>query len=269
MTDKQLYELIDNDGFDPEAGEDLPEEYELNEKLMKGNKEAKKLVIDTYNNIDFLYGKFITNYTRIFCWPAVMIYISICVFAGIGIWVSIMWNKFFFPPFIMVAVLIASLVAVMRRQILKLYFFKAKENKTVTVYKSKYYLVINCDRQLYRFFNNKWKKLNRWNHNLGTRLLFSKMVGKLSIEKKKDRMTIYGYKGCSNMKFKKGVLTSIFHIKVILTGPFRNQKCGSPQLIKDIEINTNRYVEIPKSFIDFCKEQGIDPPEECEYLHYA
>ncbi len=35
------------------------------------------------------------------------------------------------------------------------------------------------------------------------------------------------------------------------------------------EINTNRYVEIPKSFIDFCKEQGIEPPEECEHLHYV
>ena len=39
--------------------------------------------------------------------------------------------------------------------------------------------------------------------------------------------------------------------------------------IKNIEINTNRYAEIPKSFIDFCKEQGIEPLEENEHLHYV
>ena len=41
------------------------------------------------------------------------------------------------------------------------------------------------------------------------------------------------------------------------------------QRFEFLEINTNRYAEIPKSFIDFCKEQGIEPPEECEHLHYV
>lgn len=272
MTDKQLYELIDNECFDPETGEDLPEDYNLNEKLMKGDKSAKKLVIETYNNIDFLFGKYIANYITcrgFFYWGYVLMYLSILVFTGLGIWVSIRWSKFFFPPFIIVAVLIAALVFIMYRKTFYIYFYKTKDNKTVTIYKSKYYLVVNFDRQLYRFFNNKWKKLKMWNPDLGTRLLFSKMVGKLAIKNKKDISIIYGYRDCSRMKLNKGVLTSIYHSPVILTGAFRNELCGRPQIIKDIEINTNRCAEIPKSFIDFCKEQGIEPLEECEYLHYV
>lgn len=267
MTDKELDELMDNEAYDPETGEDLPERYELNEKLIKGNKAAKKLVIETYNDIDFLYGKFITNCTSFFCWAAIMIYISISVFAGIGIWISIRWSEFFFPPFIMVAVLIASLVFVMYRQTLKLYFLKTKENKTITIYKSKYYMVINCDRQSYRFFNKKWKKLKWWNHDLGTRLFFSKMVGNLKIKVKKNKKTIIGYSGFSYMEFKDDTLTRMFHRSVKLTPPLRGPK-GPPKLIKNIEINTDRYAEVPNSFIDFCKEQGIEPPEESAHLHY-
>ena len=273
MTDKQLYSLIHEEvPLAPSPNDDPPEKYELDEKLMKGNETAKKLVIETYDNIDFLFGKYIANYITcrgLFYWGYLLMYFSILLFTGIGIWVSIMWNKFFFPPFIIVAVLIAALVFIMYRKAFDIYFYKTKDNKTVTIYKSKYYMVINNNRQLYRFFNNKWKKLNWWNHNLGTRLLFSKMVGKLSIKKKNDKMIIYGYCDCANMKLKNCVLNSIYLSPMIIAGPFRNQQCGRPMLIKNIEINTNRYAKIPKSFIDFCKEQGIEPPEECEHLHYV
>ena len=71
------------------------------------------------------------------------------------------------------------------------------------------------------------------------------------------------------MEFKNDKLVKIYHMPVIISGPWRNGHTGRPKLIKNIEINTNRYAEIPKSFIDFCKEQGIEPPEECEHLHYV
>ena len=34
------------------------------------------------------------------------------------------------------------------------------------------------------------------------------------------------------------------------------------------EMNTIHCTNVSKSFIDFCNEQGIEPPAECEHLHY-
>ena len=36
-----------------------------------------------------------------------------------------------------------------------------------------------------------------------------------------------------------------------------------------VEINTDRCVEIPKSFLTFCQENGIEPLVENEHLHYV
>ena len=36
-----------------------------------------------------------------------------------------------------------------------------------------------------------------------------------------------------------------------------------------LEINSDRYVEIPKSFITFCQLQGIEQLEENEHLRYV
>lgn len=36
-----------------------------------------------------------------------------------------------------------------------------------------------------------------------------------------------------------------------------------------IEINKDRFVEIPKSIVAFCEKNNIQPPEENEYLHYV
>ncbi len=269
MTDEELDYYVEMDGCDPDTGEELPEQYELNEKILQGNADASKLVKDTYKSVHFLYGKYITNYTRTFYWAYIIMYITIAVFFGLGIWISIMHKKFFFPAFILMLPCVIGLIYFRYRQKLDLYFYKTKGNRTITLYKSKHNIVIYADKQLFRFMNNKWKKIDSWQHNLGARLLFPKMVGNLSIKNQKDKLIVNGYRGCSYMELKNGILSKIYHNPIIISGAFRNHHCGRPKLIKDIEINTDRYVEIPKSFIDFCKEQGIEPPEECEHLHYV
>ena len=271
MTDEELDYYVEMDGCDPDTGEELPEQYELNEKILQGNADASKLVKDTYKSIHFLYGKYITNYTKPFYWSYIIMYITIAVFFGLGIWISIMHKKFFFPAFLLMLPCVIGLLYFRCRQKLDLYFDKVKKNKTIIIYKSKFYQIICFDRQLYRLIKNNWKRLDRWEPNLGSRLLFSKMVGKLKFKKTRDKSKkiVEAYNGCSYMELKNGILSKIYHNPIIISGAFRNHHCGRPKLIKDIEINTDRYVEIPKSFIDFCKEQGIEPLEENEHLHYV
>ncbi|MDE7079659.1 MAG: hypothetical protein K2O95_06055, partial [Clostridia bacterium] len=49
----------------------------------------------------------------------------------------------------------------------------------------------------------------------------------------------------------------------------RQGRSDSSERFEFIEINTNRYVEIPKSFITFCQVEGIEPLVENEHLHYV
>ena len=74
-------------------------------------------------------------------------------------------------------------------------------------------------------------------------------------------------------KYKSASLTLQHNVpKLLIYWPGYNmaiKKQTLPQHFEFLEINTNRYAEIPKSFIDFCKEQGIEPLEENEHLHYV
>ena len=73
MTDEELDYYVEMDGCDPDTGEELPEQYELNENIIQGDVDAKQIVKDTYKNIKSIYGRYIPNYSILYSWHYILI----------------------------------------------------------------------------------------------------------------------------------------------------------------------------------------------------
>ncbi len=223
-------------------------------------------------------------------------YPSIGLYIG-AITVGLAINCFFFYAYI-----------ALNCKIHKIYFYK-HNGKVVTVHYHKYfkYLVICLEKDkfyCYNFKKDSWKESRRkivaletWviRKTFGSYLLFpyifednARKNGKFVTVK--NKIKVYGknknktkiiseYKNSqrhlerrnkwkrTKYMFKDGNLQYI---------EFRNSILnvnGSPgtfiQYMRIYETNVVHCMEIPKSFIDFCKSQGIEPPEECEHLHYV
>ena len=263
MTDEELDYYVEMDGCDPDTGEELPEQYELNEKIIQGNADASKIVKDTYKNIKSFYGQYCSHYSKWYDWYYIVFYIAILGTIAMTIGITIATNKFPYLVFILFAFYIFIIFICKFSFKYDFIFYKTKR-KTVVVYKRK-----NIITSLFKFKFNKWKKEYDGGQILGSRPVFSKVVGKLSMKKKKDKLKIVSGKGDAYLEFKNNQLVSMAYRPIAKYDLNCDTHTSYWQKIFINEINTNRYVEIPKSFIDFCKEQGIEPPEECEHLHYV
>ncbi len=269
MTDEELDYYVEMDGCDPDTGEELPEQYELNENIIQGDVDAKQIVKDTYKNIKSIYGRYIPHYSRLYSWHYILIYIVLLGFIAAAVGVTIATKRF--PYILLVAWAFCIAVIIMLKFSFKydFIFYKTKR-KTVVVYKRKNIIHICLGKDdLFKFKFNKWKKEYDGGQILGSRPVFSKVVGKLSMKKKKDKLKIVSGKGDAYLEFKNNQLVSMAYRPIAKYDLNCDTHSFDWQKIFINEINTNRYVEIPKSFIDFCKEQGIEPPEECEHLHYV
>ncbi len=284
--DKNLYAFQLDDEYDPETDEDLPTKYELTDELIYGEKEAKQIVKDTYKDMKFVYGMHLPNF---FSKWSKFPFLLIELLFPIG---SIVWsiiciiNKLylFLPPVIILIGLSIFAHFYSEQEKREVWWFKWK-GKTITIYKILntigrgniiVYINNKCD-WIYNVKTGQWAKNKKFNC-MDSRLMFKHLNGFLNMEKKQNGdVEIYA---CNDMssndtksKYKSASLTLANGIpKLIIHWPGYNmayRKNEFPQHFEFLEINTNRYAEIPKSFIDFCKEQGIEPPEECEHLHYV
>ncbi len=187
-----------------------------------------------------------------------------------------------------------------------IYFYKYN-GKLVTVHYNKFlkYLMICLETDGYYIYNFKkksWKQEVKkekvseiWNmrRNCGSYLLFPylyednarkngiyvKVQNKIKNYGKNKTKIISSYYGKgyndshhTNYIFVNEKLQYIKHSYSYLGTSHKGgglSKRWTMQYLRIYETNVIHCMEIPKSFIDFCKSQGIDPPEECEHLHYV
>lgn len=257
MNDEELDYYVEMDGYDPDTGDELPEQYELNDKIIKGDLNARKIVKDTYANINSFYGKYIINYSKWYSWYYLILYFVILATLAMSLAIYFTMNIFPYLISIMWALCFAIILILKFSFKYDMYFYKAK-GKALAVYKSRFVIKICLSKdEIYQFRFNKWKKLDYWHSNLGSRPVFSMVVGRLKLKNKKNITVIMSGKDGAYLKFVDNKLVSMGY----------KESTWKKVIIK--EINTNRYVDIPKSFKKFCEANDIDPLSEWKYIEYV
>lgn len=271
--------------------EDYPDKYELNEKLILGDEYAKKTVIDTYKNINTLYGFFNPAATSlgmdIFLY-VVMTLINLAAIAfTIVLFVRQSKNSAFACVITLGFFLLTYLILKMTRsQKMYVNMFK-EEGKNILIYKHEkkdIYIVYLGKNQIYRYEDEEWHKITAREcfdgRSMGGRLLFQHLCGELIVKKhKKGVIEIYcRNRACFEYKIKPIYGNSAnFFIKdgkpwrVDYYPPYYSAgRVRAQQSVRldFLEINTDRVAEIPKSFLKFCEKEGIEPLQENEHLRY-
>lgn len=255
-----------DDEYDDEEGIDLTE---LEDSPTCITQDINEFVKDTYKKINFAYGIYKPKAVNIFHPFLCCLYFSIIVtFAfsfvvlhlnGVYPWGVSLWWLF-------VSCIIWYIVYSKKYE---LYFYKCK-GRTITIYNRNGNITIYFNKkQVFQYKNYQWTKITDWDDSVDNKLLFSRIKGNLKIENKKEKVEIVREDRYGGIEFINDNLAGIWYCPVVKVGMVKNTHSSNYTEIKILEINTNRYAEIPKSFIDFCKEQGIEPPEECEHLHYV
>lgn len=231
--------------------------------------DLKTLVKETYDKIDFAYGIYNPRAVSFFHPILCFLYFSVIfTFAfsfvvlylnGIYPWgVSLWW--------LVVGCFIAYILCGKKYEI---YFYKCK-GKTVTIYCRKGNFVVYFNKkQVFQYKNGQWSKITNWDGATDNKLLFSRIKGDLEIKSKKGKMEIARQDRYGGIEFVDDNLSAIWYCPVVKVGMVKDIHSSNYAEVKVLEINTERYVEIPKSFVDFCKEQGIAPLAENEHLHYV
>ncbi len=285
--DKNLYAFQLDDEYDSEKDEDLPTKYELTEDLIYGSKEAKQIVKDTYKDMKFVYGRYFPAvFSKSAKFALALVQILFFTFGIAWIILCILYKAYFFiiPVFGLYGLAIYAHFYAEKEE-REVWWFKWKK-KTITIYKilntvGKGNVLIYINNQCDYMYNAKkgqWQK-NKKFVCMDSRLMFKHLNGFLHIDKKENNeIEIYAcnpdrMSNKTKSKYKSASLTLQNNVpKLLVYWPdydIAAHQWPVPQHFEFLEINTDRYVEIPKSFIDFCKEQGIEPPEECEHLHYV
>ncbi len=285
--DKNLYAFQLDDEYDPETDEDLPTKYELTEELIYGEKEAKQIVKDIYKDMKFVYGRY---FPAVFSKLAKFEFLFLQVFfflGGIAFIALCVLNKIYFLTIFSLVFFgfVVFLHFYAEKEEREVWWFKWKK-KTITIYKilntiGKGNILVYINNQYNYVYDDKkgqWQKNKKLNC-MDSRLMFKHLNGFLHIDKKEnDEIEIYAcnpdrMSNKTKSKYKSASLTLQNNVpKLLVCWPDYDivaHKWPVPKHFEFLEINTNRYAEIPKSFIDFCKEQGIEPLEENEHLHYV
>lgn len=284
--DKNLYAFQLDDEYDAEKDEDLPTKYELTEDLIYGSKEAKQIVKDIYKDMKFVYGRYNdSNYARQSKIGGYIVETAFLLGSIFVLALAIMWRIYI--------IILPAMWLLIGDVIIYLYFKKKFKmvwwykcgRKTATIYQyddpfRKGDIIIHVNDNYSWRYNNKngeWSKSNRY--FMDARLLFKYLNGYLEMNTLENGQTeIYTCNPTSADSNKRTNVKSASLIiennipKIIEYWPessVMGWRLLKSQRFEFLEINTNRYAEIPKSFIDFCKEQGIEPLEENEHLHYV
>ncbi|MDE7070730.1 MAG: hypothetical protein K2O86_01985 [Clostridia bacterium] len=290
--DKELDYLDLNDELDQE-GNVLPEKTELTEDLICGDKEAKKAVESIYKSLDFAYGIYEPHHLlgalKYLSYSISILFFLTSIFLVVYMLV-IRIDQSQIPMIVAPAILclffglFSMYFFIIRDKSKKVWWYK-DSRKTVAIYKSArkseesdIIIYVNKNYQ-YRYYQKKqeWKK-NK-SQCMDTRLLFKHLNGKLRIENHKNGdVEIYtrnpqrdslsnreANQKSARLVIKDGVPNYVEH----WYSSHERGRSNVSERFEFIEINTDRYVEIPKSFITFCQIHGIEPLEENQYLRYV
>lgn len=247
------------------------------------DKRPQTLIIkEQYDNIHFLYGSY--NPTH-FClgariaifgtlcglFPLIYFLIKELLKDTINWWLCICFGAFAFVWCIGYVIFLNMLYGKSSR----VYYYKDKNN-TITIYK--YYfrkkLAIAYGETCfeYNYKNKSWQ--NSIDKHMGANLMFPFISFPTKLKNTLFSTIIKVYHQFESLKiadfrlsrFKNNKLKSMNRYS-LTSMPVRRSSAFERLKVK--EINTNRNVEVPKSFIDFCKAKGIEPPKENEHLHYV
>lgn len=280
--------LLLDDEFDIKTEEDLPDDNpELTESMIGGEADAKKQVQSLYRSLKFVYGKYDPNYISPFhsfifhfapIWVMIGAYIM-CILVAINYGFTL---DFWFI-FICGTVLPIVFLWLQRKEIKSVWWWKEK-GRTVSIYQID---KKNGKGDIIVYVNSKYmwrydQKKGQWVENdlivMGSRLLFNKMTGELRTKEMKDgKVEIGAYRRglmqaswCkrktkdTKILLKDGVPVYIDH----WTERGSDGESVNTQRFFFHEINTDKKVGIPRSFLDFCEEKGIEPLKEGEHLYY-
>lgn len=272
--------------------EEYPDKYDLNEKLILGDDYAKKTVIDTYKNMNTLYGFFNPAATSLgmdmFLY-VVMTLINLAAIAfTIVLFVRQSKNSAFACVITLGFFLFTYLVLKMTRS-QKMYVNMFKEDgKNIFIYKHEkkdIYIVYLGKKQIYRYEDEEWHKITNMEgfdgRGMGGRLLFQHLCGELLVKKHKNGIIEIYCRNRAYFEFKikpKYAVSACFYIKEgkplhidYYPSYFPERRVRSQQSVRldFLEINTDRVAEVPKSFLKFCEKEGIEPLQENEHLRYV
>ncbi len=269
---------------------------------IEDNSRQANMIRDAYNNMDCMYGKYTSNYLKlweqIFC--AIIATIVIGVFMGLFLFMMINYPTIGLCIGLSFGVALLSvfwfyIMITLFSNLLNVYFYK-HNGKLVTIHFRRFpkYFSICLEKDkhcVYNFRKKRWEeKTIHPDSYMGTYLLFPYLFSDNLQKTEKDCQVINKIK---NKRNNQTIITSKkFYIKKsrynnrhYTTFNFKDGNLKSIDLfisfhhidttwhkkhhyLRIDEMNTIHCTNVSKSFIDFCNEQGIEPPAECEHLHY-
>lgn len=265
----------------------LPDKYNLNSRLISGDEYAKKMVLDTYNNINTLYGLFdpltIRRSIQIFS----IIIVVLMNLASLAMLIALLIKRSdssAIAVLIELGFILLGYIELKSTKNKKMYVYMYKEDgKNIIIYKDikkEIYTVYMNKNQIYRYEDEEWNQVKRKYHVWG-RLLFQHLCGELMVKEHKDGIIeIYcrnraafelksqmPYAKSANFLIKDGKPWIINYYTSNLE--FELVRSSNSEQLEILEINTDRVAEVPKSFLKFCKKEGIEPLKENEHLRYV
>lgn len=250
-------------------------------------KNIRKIVRDCQNSIDNFYGLYHTRYISKNVLTLIRV-LAICAVVGVCC--------FLIPLGIKnndVSLLVIGFLLIWSLFILSAVFFALKNrpmhmiyykqnDKSIFIYWDNKYYIINCGHGKKFEYNVKhdfWQKYSE-NDIAPSSLFFDHIQHDLKLTQIDDRQKIDCYTLDGKRRRRRASLVTkngkpiFLECFVIRMMPMKRDGLQTvPRRIKRridfVELNTDKYFEVPKSLIDFCKKNNINPPEESKFLHYS
>lgn len=289
ISKAEKLELAISEEIAYDEDETYPDKYELNEDLISGDEYGKKTVIDTYKNMDSMYGIFRSSHSN-------MLAICIAVLAlmnvaSLTMLIASLVRKSSSTTIVVAFIIEAGFVFLTYKALkfvigkkFEIYMYR-EDGKNIIVYKNvkkDICVVYTGKKQIYLYEYEEWHPIYLPYH-VGGRLLFQYLCGQLMVyEHSNGIVEIYcrnraffefrrggRYQKSADMLIKNGKPWRInYYNETFPDGSGRARSTSSEQ-IEFVEINTARVAEIPKSFLDFCEKEGIEPLKENEHMRYV
>lgn len=258
-------------------------------KPLEENQEIGDFARKCYYKIDSFYGVFYENYqklSKLLCFrvPFTLIWIGVVFFLCPFVYKEsgIFWLVLF--PFAVVTFMNVGVYCMFRNKPLQMFYYRIG-NKSVAVYwkkKNKNYIIINFGSKKQFKYYIKERIWEECDEELSSRkLYFNHLKDNISVKKSKKGITTIIAR--NNTKHPKWITAKLnltedntpidieFSRTVVgySSRGFNKTEYTCTNRIEFVEINSDRFIEIPKSFVTFCAKNDIDAPEENEFLHYV
>lgn len=281
----KLEEAIDKELL-YDTDENYPDKYELNEDLITGDSYARNTVIDTYKNMNSMYGIFRSSHHK---YNLLFIIIPVIMnIASLGMLIAMLIKgseTAVFALVIEVGFLFLGYFAIKFAKGKKFYVYMFKEGgKNIIIYKhpkQDMYVVYLGKNQICMYEYEEWHEI-AFPYHVGGRLMFQYLCGELMVKEHRSGVVeIYcrnraffelkcrrRYQKSADLLIKNGKPWRINYYNEIFPDENGNSRAQNSEQIEFLEINSDRVVQIPKSFLKFCEKAEIEPPKESEHLRY-